>query len=79
MLGEKYGWGSEAMKSNIYQIINLYLRKEISLDEAKEKSVTLDWRLSKRQMTWMRRNKFIHWLSLIDAEKFIVEQLATSE
>ena len=36
MLVEKYGWGSQAMKSNIYQFVWQYLNGEISLEELKE-------------------------------------------
>ena len=79
ILGNKYGWDNEAMKSNIYPLIHLYLDGKMSLDEMKDKFVTLDWRLAKRQLTWLRRNKFIHWLSLYDAKKYISEQLAIRE
>lgn len=79
MLGKKYGWSSEAMKSNIYPLIKLYLDGDLSLNEVKEKIVTVDWRLAKRQMTWMRRNKFIHWMSLIDAKKYLFDQLAINK
>lgn len=78
-LAKKYGWSSEAMKSNAYPLVRLYLGKKISLNQLKERLVVLDWRLAKRQLTWMRRNKFIRWLSLIDAEKYISEQLASNE
>lgn len=78
-LGKKYGWNNEAMKSNAYPIARLYLRNKISIDEAKNRFITLDWRLAKRQLTWMKRNKFIHWVPLIDAEKFIDSQLAINE
>jgi len=76
LLGKKYGWNSEAMTSNIYPLIHLYLEKEISLEEAKIKSVTLDWKLAKRQLTWLRRNKFIKWLTSDQAETYIVKRLA---
>lgn len=75
-LGKKYGWKNEAMKSNIYPLIRQYKESQITLDEAKSKFSIADWRLAKRQLTWMRRNLFIHWLSLYDAEKYICEQLA---
>lgn len=78
-LGKKYGWNNEAMKSNIYPLIRQYKKGQLTLDEAKSKFIVLDWRLAKRQITWMRRNKFIHWLSLNDAEKYIFEQLAKVE
>lgn len=74
-LGKKFGWNNEAMKSNIYPIIRQYKKGAISLSEAVSRSIVVDWRLAKRQLTWMRRNPFIHWFSLSDAEKFISDQL----
>ncbi|MEP7204800.1 MAG: tRNA (adenosine(37)-N6)-dimethylallyltransferase MiaA [Candidatus Saccharibacteria bacterium] len=76
MLGEKYGWESEAMKSNIYPLIHQYLDGTMTLGDVKNRFITLDWRLAKRQMTWLRRNSFIHWLSLDDAQKYLADQLA---
>lgn len=75
-LGEKYGWDNEAMKSNIYPLIHLYLEGIISIDEAKNKFITLDWRLAKRQITWLSRNGFIQWLSFDDAKKYLTRTLA---
>ena len=79
MLGKKYGRNSEAMKSNIYPLICKYLESTMSINDVKKTSSTLDWRLAKRQMTWMRRNKFIQWLSLDDVKKFLTDQLAILE
>lgn len=79
ILGAKYGWDNEAMKSNVYPLIRRYIEGELSLDETKTKFKTLDWRLAKRQLTWLRRNKFIHWLSVSDAGKYISDQLAIIE
>ena len=75
-LGEKYGWENEAMKSNIYRLIKLYLSGEMSLSEIKAKNIIMDWRLAKRQMTWQKRNSFIKWLPLSDAKKYISLRLA---
>lgn len=75
-LGKKYGWKHEAMKSNIYRIIKLYLNNEILFDDLKNKAETLDWRLAKRQLTWLRRNSFIQWMSIENANKYLSEQLA---
>ena len=63
-LVDKYGWGSGAMKSNIYKYAWKYLNKELNLDEAKEKCFYEDWHLAKRQMTWFKRNPEIVWLKL---------------
>jgi len=76
ILGDKYGWDNEAMRSNIYPLIHLYLEGDMTLDDVKNKFITLDYRLAKRQMTWMNRNKFIHWLSLPNAKKYLLNQLA---
>ncbi len=78
-LSDKYGWDSEAMKSNVYPLIHQYLDETMSLKDIKEKFIVLDWRLAKRQLTWLRRNKFIHWLSLIDTQNYILDQLAITE
>lgn len=60
----KYGWNSQAMKSNIYQFVWRYLQGEISLEEAKRLAVLDDYHLAKRQMTWFKRNPEIKWLPL---------------
>jgi tRNA dimethylallyltransferase len=60
-LVEKYGWDSQAMKSNIYQFADQYLNGEISLDEAINQFVLDDYHLAKRQMTWFKRNPEICW------------------
>lgn len=76
MLGKKYGWEGEAMKSNIYPLIYEYLNDNITLGDAKEKFAILDWRLAKRQLTWLRRNSFIQWLSVDGAKEYLLSQLA---
>lgn len=77
ILGKKYGWNNEAMTGNIYPLVHRYLRNELSMAEVKEKFTTLDWRLAKRQLTWLRRNSFIHWGSLAEVEQYITEKLVT--
>lgn len=74
-LGKKYGWDSEAMKGNIYPIIRRLIDKEITIEHAKDMFVTLDWRLAKRQLTWLRRSNFIVWLPLFDIEKFVLDRI----
>ncbi len=61
-LGKKYGWESEAMTGNVYPLVYRYIKGEISLEQAKVMFTTLDWRLAKRQLTWLRRNHHIIWL-----------------
>lgn len=61
ILAKDYGWNSEAMTANIYQIIREMLDGTIDLNEAKSLAVRSDMRLAKRQMTWFKRNPCIHW------------------
>ena len=75
-LGESYNWDDEALKSNIYRVIKLYLEKKITYTEIVEKCSVLDWRLARRQLTWLRRNGYINWFSLNAAEEFISSKLA---
>ncbi len=63
-LVEKYGFGSQAMKSNVYQYVWDFLEGKISLERAKELNLYDDYQLSRRQMTWFKRNDKIIWTSL---------------
>lgn len=71
MLGEKYGWNSEAMTGNIYRLVKQYLDGEFDEAELKNKFITSDWKLAKRQLTWLKRNPFIQWKKLDEAFDFI--------
>jgi len=75
-LGKIYGWENAAMTGNIYPLVHLYLENEISYDEMKEKFTTLDWRLAKRQLTWLQRNPYIKWLPLTEAKAYLSPRLA---
>ncbi len=70
---ERYGWDSQAMKSDIYPICWEMMRGNISREEAIRLNAIDDWHLAKRQLTWFRRNKNIHWLSLADCEEWILK------
>lgn len=76
IMGEKFGWDNEALKGNIYPLAHQYLLGKITLDDMISKYSIIDWRLAKRQLTWMKRNKFIKWLNLDDAEIYISTRLA---
>ncbi len=74
-VGEMYGWSNEAMTGNIYKLVKQFLEGEFDEDELKQRFITSDWQLAKRQLTWLKRNPFIHWFELDDAYNFIKEQL----
>ena len=79
MLGEKYGWESEAMTGNIYKLVHQYLDGAFSEAELIKKFITSDWQLAKRQKTWLKRNPFIHWIELSGAYNYIAQQLETKK
>lgn len=58
----QYGPNAQALQSTGYKAILRYLSGELSLAEAKADFVRNDWQLAKRQRTWFKRNKSIHWL-----------------
>ena len=64
MLVKKYGWGSQAMTSDIYRFAWGYMEGEYSLEKAKELCLYQDYHLAKRQITWFKRNHQICWLPL---------------
>lgn len=70
---EKYGWGSQAMKSDIYPICWEMMRGNISREEAIRLNAIDDWHLAKRQLTWFSRNKNINWLPLDKAAEWIIK------
>ena len=72
-LVQTYGWGSQAMKSNIYEYVWQYLQGELTLKEAEEKSFYEDWHLAKRQITWFKRNPHIKWLELEKVYSYVIK------
>jgi tRNA dimethylallyltransferase len=72
-LVQKYGWESQAMKSDIYEFAYKYIVGELTLKEAKEKCFYEDWHLAKRQLTWFKRNQDIIWLPLDKIEDFVIK------
>lgn len=77
-LGEKYGWESEAMTSNVYRSIKPYLDGGTTIDEVKQDFIHRDQQLAKRQMTWFRRNPFIAWGSVRDIADYARRTLEAS-
>ena len=71
-LVEKYGFGSQAMTSNIYQFAWGYMTGKYTLEEAKRLNFLDDWHLAKRQMTWFKRNPEIRWLPLDEIQPAVI-------
>lgn len=75
-LASKYGWESEAMTGNVYPLVKKYIEGDLSRAELEQASAISDWRLAKRQMTWLRRNPHLVWADLSSAEHYLSDQLA---
>lgn len=78
-LGEKYGWESEAMTGNIYKLVKQFLAGEFGKEELKQRFITSDWQLAKRQLTWLKRNPFIVWKPLDEAYSYLKERLVSAQ
>ncbi len=59
----------KSMSSIGYHELNEYLDGKIVLDDAVEMIKTESKRYAKRQMTWYRRNKKIHWITNSELNK----------
>lgn len=65
-LGDTYGWEVQAMQAPGYKAFRDYIAGSKTLNEAKAEFVKYDRALAKRQRTWFKRNKSIHWLTTED-------------
>ncbi len=63
---ERYGSATEALQAPGYKAFGGYVAGTKALDQAKSEFIRSDMRLAKRQRTWFRRNKSIHWLATDD-------------
>ncbi|HSH55637.1 MAG TPA: tRNA dimethylallyltransferase, partial [Candidatus Limnocylindrales bacterium] len=61
-VAQQYGWDAPGLQATGYRAFRPYFEGRISLDEAAEAFARNDRLLAKRQRTWFRRNKSIHWL-----------------
>jgi len=61
-LADMYGWDVPAMQAPGYKAFRGYIEGILTLDEAKALFVRNDAQLAKRQRTWFKRNKSIHWI-----------------
>ena len=78
VLGEKYGWESEAMTGNIYPILHEVLDGLMTEPQAIERFVIRDRQLAKRQITWLKRHDYVRWLSIDEAQKYLSSLLDQS-
>ena len=61
-LASRYGWDCEPMKGIGYREFCAYLEDDQDIDKTKENIIRSSINLAKRQQTWFKRNKSIHWV-----------------
>lgn len=69
-LSDRYGWQCEALKGIGYREWKEYFAGSQDLEKTRERIVSSTMGLAKRQRTWFKRNKSIHW---VDSSKKAVE------
>ncbi len=62
-LVERYGWDCEALKGISYAQWRGHFSDQETYAQAREKIIKATLDLAKRQRTWFKRNKSIHWLT----------------
>ncbi len=62
-LFDTYGPDTKALQTPGYKAFKDYIENKISLEEAKAMFIRNDYLLARRQRTWFKRNKSIHWLN----------------
>lgn len=59
----KYGDSFLPSAGIVYKLVVEFTEGRITMAEAKAKLESQDWQYARRQRTWFRRNKFIHWFN----------------
>ena len=61
-LGKRYGWAVPAATGLGHKQLGMFLRGELSLEEAVERIKSDTRKYAKRQRTWLKRDKRIQWI-----------------
>lgn len=76
-LADKYGWEAEALKGIGYAQWQGYFEGRQSLPETRQKIIKATFEYAKRQRTWFKRNKSIHWFHAPVNQREIVDAVTT--
>ncbi len=77
-LAQKYSWSLPSMTGIGYRQIGMYLRGEMTLDDAIEKIKTETRAYAKRQRTWWRHHGHVQWIKDADEAIVLVQRFLTS-
>ena len=59
---KNYGWDIEALRAPAYSSAREFIEGNIKKNEIAGLCVQLDLKLARKQRTWFKRNKSIHWV-----------------
>ncbi len=76
-LAERYGWDARAMQAPAYRAFRNHAEGLESLETARAKAIRYDLSLAKRQRTWFKRNKSIHWYDTPVKWDVLVDEVTT--
>lgn len=65
-LQKRYGWKYPPMQTIGYQEFRPYFEGEIQIKDVRQAIIVHSRQYAKRQKTWFKRNKSIHWISNTD-------------
>ncbi len=60
-LSKKYSWGTEPMKGIGYREFKDYFEGQQTIEQTRARIINSSLQLAKKQRTWFKRNKSIHW------------------
>ena len=72
-LAKTYGWTTEPMKGIGYREWQAYFNGSQSKEQTKEQIIRSSLQLAKKQRTWFKRNKSIHWLQNLQQASPVVQ------
>lgn len=61
-LSQQYDWQTEPMKGIGYREWQMYFDGQQSLEQTRQRIISSSMQLAKKQRTWFKRNKSIHWI-----------------
>lgn len=76
-LADRYGWRCEALKAVGYAQWEDYMEGSQTLAETRQQIIKATLDLAKRQRTWFKRNKSIHWFTTPVKQTEIVDLVTT--
>lgn len=72
-LAKRYGWQTEPMKGIGYREFRQYFEGQQTLDQTRQQIIRSTMQLAKKQRTWFKRNKSIHWVQNLEQAQALVQ------